>query len=861
MQEEIINLYEKISDQLSEEEFQAQIDEILMENDLYDEVDAAHIILEKYGVDDESSDESGDEARVEMSAEILEYYNKVKDKISPEDFLNRMDYYKSKNEHASFMSEETFAEMVVGEYVNEEIEVISEQPDYAADTIDKLEKDMKDATVSGRVISISNPRSFKTRKGQSGQVCNVELKDNTGTIRTVFWTQNIKLLKNVNAGEIIQIKGVDIKEGYSGLEGNLRQRSTLIHLDEDPSKYPEYVEDITDIADIQGDTKVNIIARIVRISTVRSYEKNGKQGKVASIDLQDYSGKITYTLWNKNVELIQDLGLEDGDTVKIIQAQARERMNRDGESEMSLTHWDGRIIKGDFDVPEVTHEFSLIGDLSEAQDVSIKGIVSRLQDIKTFTRKTDGSEGCLRNFDVRDTTGEIRVTLWGDDTQLPINKGDIIKIIGGTVRFDEYTQSQYSMNTNFNTQITINPENLSMEDLDAFNDLREQLRPVPIGEIYTIDDDGIELDVVGRILSVDDTNEFQRDDGSIGIVRSLTFADESGKVRLSLWNERAEEEYLVGDAYQIENARTRLGMYSVDLNIGSGARLIKLSEEQASAMFIPELATLEKALYDYKKIEEIDEDDTDVIIIGRVIELNDVRTFERDNGDTGAVRNIEIADETGSIRIVLWDDNAQREFEMGQAIKLQNPRFDLDRDNRIEAVVNRSTAILEPNENELERLPSQDELMEVIYVPKPIESLTEDDVNVCVTGTIHDVEADRVIRKRCPACGKTVEETEDEYICDYCGHVFDDPKYLLMVPLRIEDDTGSIKVTFFDNLAEELIGMNKEEIISIVDDGYGIEDKLEDLEGLTIEILANVSFDDYNEENRLNPKKILSKYY
>ena len=559
--------------------------------------------------------------------------------------------------------------------------------------------------------------------------------------------------------------------------------------------------------------------------------------------------------------MISDLGLEDGDSVKIIQAQARERVNRDGESEMTLTHWDGRIIKGDFDVPEVTQDFTLIGEVSKSTNVSIKGIVSKLQDIKKFIRKTDGNEGRLRNFDVKDTTGEIRVTLWGNDANLPINKGDIIKIIGGDVRYDDYTQSGYSMNTNFNTQITINPENLSIEELDELNALKEELRQrTPIGEVEFIDDDGIEVDIMGRILSVDEVREFQRDDGSIGIVRSLTFADESGKVRLSLWNERAEEEYLVGDAYQIENARTRLGMYSVDLNIGSGARLIKLSEEQASAM-LPELATLEKVLYDYKKIEEIDEDDTDVIIIGRVIELNDVRTFERDNGDTGAVRNIEIADETGSIRIVLWDDNAQREFEMGQAIKLQNPRFDLDRDNRIEAVVNRSTAILEPNENELERLPSQDELMEAIYVPKPIESLTEDDVNVCVTGTIHDVEADRVIRKRCPACGKTVEETEDEYICDYCGHVFDDPKYLLMVPLRIEDDTGSIKVTFFDNLAEELIGMNKEEIISIVDDGYGIEDKLEDLEGLTIEILANVSFDDYNEENRLNPKKILSKYY
>jgi replication factor A1 len=82
-----------------------------------------------------------------------------------------------------------------------------------------------------------------------------------------------------------------------------------------------------------------------------------------------------------------------------------------------------------------------------------------------------------------------------------------------------------------------------------------------------------------------------------------------------------------------------------------------------------------------------------------------------------------------------------------------------------------------------------------------------------------------------------------------------------MIPTRIADDTGSISVTFFDRLAEELIGMKKEEVISLVDDGYGIEGKLEDLNGQTIEIIANVSFNEYSEENRLNPKKILSKYY
>ena len=878
MQEEILQLYEKIKDQLSEEEFNAKIEE-LRENygdvEFMNDLDLARMILENYGVEVPevvSSDDSSDGDTIDDSIEsdedtdedkIQKLFDKVKDKITEEDFFKRMEVFKNENVDISFMGDVDFAKMVVDELQDqeEEVETISERPEYSDKSIKDLEDGSKEVNVSGRVTSISNKRSFKTRKGKEGEVCNVELQDNTGTMRCVFWTQNMPLLNKFSEGDIIQIKGVDIKEGYSGLEANLRPRSSIAHLEEDSSKYPVYEEAITDIADIEPETKVNIIARIIRIPTIRSYEKNGKQGKVASLELQDATGKITYTLWNKNVELIDDLKLEDGDTVKILAAQSRERINRDGESEISLTHWDGRIIKGDYDVPEIEQEFSQIGDLSEQKDVSIKGVVVRLQDIRTFLRKTDNSEGRLRNFDVGDNTGSIRVTLWGDDTALPINKGDIVKIIGGDVRFDDYTESGYSMNTNFNTQITINPTNLTAEELDEFESIREQLRPVPIGTIGEIDEDGKEIDIVGRILSVNDINEFQRDDGSVGLVRSVMFADESGKVQLSFWNERAQEEYVVGDAYQIENGRTRLGMMSVDLNIGSGSRVIKLSEEQASAMFIPELSTLEKTIYNPKKIEDLDEDEEDTIIIGRIIEINDIREFDRDTGDKGHVRNIEIADDTGSIRVALWDNDALKEREIGDGIKLQNPRLALNMDNRLEANVSRATTILEPSESELEKLPSIDDLMAEIYVPKTIESLLEDDTNVCVTGTIKEVSTQRVLLKRCPSCNQSVEETDEEYVCDNCGFTFDEPEYLLMVPTRIEDDTGDIQVTFFDKLAEELIGMKKEEIISLVDDGYDIEDKLEDLNGLTVEIIANVSFDEFNEENRLSPKKIINKYF
>ena len=830
--------------------------------DFIDDFSAAQLVVQNHLGVDTTIFENKEEASSDMSDELKQRFDKVKDQISEEEFFERIEKFRQQEIENPFMTDTSLADMVVGELITEEPEMVSEKPEFAVDTIDKLEANSRDVTVSGRVISISNPRSFKTRKGQNGQVQNVELKDNTGEIRAVFWTQNIRLLKEVKEGDIIQIKNVDIKEGYSGLEANLRPRSVLVHLDEDPSKYPAYEEEITKIADIEPETKVNIIARIIRIPTIRSYEKNGKEGKVASLELQDDSGQISYTLWNKNVESIDDLKLEDGDTVKILQAQARERPNRDGENEISLTHWDGRIIKGDYDVPEIQQEFLPIGDLSEQRDVSIIGVVSRLQDIRVFTRKTDNTEGKLRNFDVRDSTGEIRVTVWGDDTNIAINKGDFIKVIGGDVRYDQYTQSQYSMNTNFNTQITVNPENLSIEKLDELDGIRNELHPVSIGQIqFDYDEDGVEIDIIGRILSLEDPREFQRDDSTVGIVRSALFADESGKVRLSFWNEKAEGDYAVGEAYRIENARTRLGMYSVDLNIGGGSRIIRLSEEQASAMFIPELATLEKAIYDYKKIEDLDEDEEDTVIIGRVIELNEIRNFDRDNGDTGSVRNIEIADDTGSIRVVLWDKDANMDLEMGQPLKLQNPRLSLDMDNRLQATVSGGTTVLEPSEKELEDLPSQDELMESIFVAKSIESLTEDDTNVHITATIKEVFPDKILLKRCPNCRESVEESEDEYICDNCGHTFDEPKYTLMIPTRVEDDTGEISVTFFGNLAEELIDMSQEEVVSIIEDeALGVEDKIQDLVNMTIEIIANVSFNEYSEEYRLNPKKLLKKY-
>ena len=205
MQENILQEYEKVKDKLSEQEFLEEMERMKSSNedvDFIDDFSAAQLVVQNHlGIDTSIFDNKEEEASSRMSDELKERFDKVKDQISEDEFFERIEKFREQEIENPFMTDTSLADMVVGELVTEEPEMVSEKPEFAIDTIDKLEANSRDVTVAGRVISISNPRSFKTRKGQNGQVQNVELKDNTGVIRAVFWTQNIRLLKEVKEGE------------------------------------------------------------------------------------------------------------------------------------------------------------------------------------------------------------------------------------------------------------------------------------------------------------------------------------------------------------------------------------------------------------------------------------------------------------------------------------------------------------------------------------------------------------------------------------------------------------------------------------------------------------------------------------
>ncbi len=82
---------------------------------------------------------------------------------------------------------------------------------------------------------------------------------------------------------------------------------------------------IKDLQPKQG--KVEIEAEVIEVSPPRSFNKFGKEGKVANAKIKDASGTITLTLWNEEIDKVKV-----GSKIKIVNGYVSEWQ---GEKQLS----------------------------------------------------------------------------------------------------------------------------------------------------------------------------------------------------------------------------------------------------------------------------------------------------------------------------------------------------------------------------------------------------------------------------------------------------------------------------------------------------------------------------------------------
>lgn len=391
---------------------------------------------------------------------------------------------------------------------------------------------------------------------------------------------------------------------------------------------------------------VSFVAKVLNIYEPREFNRNdGTVGRVATVMAGDSTGRIRISVWDAKVDPVENGSIKPGCSVSV-SGYTKKGLNG---PEVHVGN-NGVFALSDQDV-DYEIPVRKIDEIKDGMnDLTVLGKVLDLGQIKTFSRK-DGGEGRVANMTIGDSTGTIRVSLWDDKTEL-VNELEI----GASVKI----QNAYSKVNNFSQKVEISLGNSSLvEILDT--EVEYEQKFLKISEIA----DGMNgVNLSGVILDISDVRTFNRKDGSEGTIGTLTIGDDTGKIRVSLWDDKTVylDEFDFGESVDILNAYSRMNDFSqsVELNVGSRGNVIASAQE---------VRYMEK----FDNINDILPGKS-YSVQGRVIEIGEFREFERDDGTQNTVSNIEVEDDTGHIRVSLWGEHAEivQTLQVGMTVRISD---------------------------------------------------------------------------------------------------------------------------------------------------------------------------------------------
>ncbi|WP_324665133.1 single-stranded DNA binding protein [Haloarcula sediminis] len=287
-------------------------------------------------------------------------------------------------------------------------------------------------------------------------------------------------------------------------------------------------------------------------------------------------------------------------------------------------------------------EVETVADIEPGMDeVKFIAKVMAIGDLKTFEREGEDEDGRVINVEAADETASVRLAFW-DGQAVDIDDGMLS--VGDVLRVKGRPKDGY------------NGLEVSVDKAEQDDDATVDVEPGDGSTVEALTMGQSDVTLRGLVLDTDSVRTFDRDDGSEGKVSNLTLGDETGRVRVTMWDDRADRatEIEPGTAVEIVDGYVRERDGALELHVGDDGAVDEIDE---AVDFEP----------DTDPIEGVELEET-VDIAGVVRSADPVRTFDRDDGSEGQVRNIRIQDATGDIRVALWGDKADKDIQPGDEV-------------------------------------------------------------------------------------------------------------------------------------------------------------------------------------------------
>jgi replication factor A1 len=221
--------------------------------------------------------------------------------------------------------------------------------------------------------------------------------------------------------------------------------------------------------------------------------------------------------------------------------------------------------------------------------------------------------------------------------------------------------------------------------------------------------------------------------------------------------------------------------------------------------------------------------------VGKVQRVFELREFQRENR-TGKVASLVMADETGSIRIVMWGDQAEKinQIKENDILKINNG-YVRENQGRKEVHLNdRAAVVINPPGVEINNVVEAGERPQAVR--KKIVDLQQGDDNAEVLGTIVQVFEPKFFEVD-PASGKRARANDDGKFYNNNG-VEIKPDYSYVMNVVLDDGSETIRCAFFRNQVERLLNKTQQELLKYKDNIAEFETVKTDLLGQQVKLVG-----------------------
>lgn len=376
---------------------------------------------------------------------------------------------------------------------------------------------------------------------------------------------------------------------------------------------------------------------------------------------------------------------------------------------------------------------------------------------------------------------------------------------------------------------SLNSDNIGNTSNNIGNNVRNSLNNENIGNnnsknftpIAALNPFQAKWSIKGTVQKKSDLKNFKKSDGkfftfqlidSSGSIKVVAFTDAS-----LIWFDKIEESAV------IDISQSTIKMTNKQYNNCTSDYEVHL-EKNSIINFLDELP-IQKEIK-YFKINEVLHSRTEsskkgeINILGVIHEIYPPSTvISKATQKELKKRDLILVDDTGSVRITLWNESADLDLEESSILSITDIRS-----KEYNGIVSISTSFssiikIDPeNENSYTLKGWYDKNKENIKIEKPKRTenycfLEEiQNIGTCIA-TVLFLREDNLFYKACADnCNKKVTETEDGYFCEKCNVTKKECSIRYLTTLHISDSTSQVWLNIFDDFGNSFFGLPAESL-------------------------------------------------